>query len=111
MANDPFVIKQNDTREELVRTLKDSSGTVIDLTGATVKFTMRSKADGSLKIDEGAVTVTDATGGICKYTWQTGDTDTVGQYEGEFNVTLSGGGEITVPNDGYISITVVEELS
>jgi hypothetical protein len=50
MPADSFTIKQNDTKPDLQRTLKNADGTAIDLTGASVKFHMkRGETDGVVK--------------------------------------------------------------
>ena len=102
---DPFTITENDTREFLVRTLRNSDGAVIDLTGASVQFHMTRGS--TVKVNAAAV-ITNATGGIVEYRWAAGNTDTPGHYKGEFQVTLSDGTIISVPTGG-IPIHVVQE--
>jgi hypothetical protein len=104
-----FSIKQNDTSPSLQVTLKDSSLAVIDLTGATVRFHMKS-VDGTLKIDS-PMTVTNVSGGVCQYNWQAGDTDTVGTYYVEFEVTYADASVETFPNNGSKTVKVVRELN
>ncbi len=107
---DPFVAKRNDTRQYLIRTLKNADGTVIDLTGASVAFNMRKRGTGALKVDGGVTTINDEAGGVVQYEWAVDDLDTAGYYEGEFEVTLSDSTVITVPNEEHIPITVVEDI-
>lgn len=104
-----FNIKQNDTSPSLQATLKDASLTAINLTGASVQFHMKA-VDGTLKVDA-AMTVVDAEGGIVQYDWQSGDTDTVGAYYVEFEVTYSDNSVETFPNNGNKVISVVKELN
>jgi len=104
-----FTIKQNDTSPSLSAILKDSSLVAVDLTGATVKLHMKS-IDGILKINS-AMTITSAIGGTVQYDWQTGDTDTVGTYLVEFQVTYSDGAIETFPNSGNSIVSVVRELN
>lgn len=106
-----FVLKQNDTRPKLIATLAQSVlGSVqpIILTGSTVKFLMR-VGTGAPKVNR-AATITDAPNGIVTFTWQTGDTDAVGTFQGEFQITYSDGGIETVPNNGYLSIEVFDDI-
>lgn len=103
-------IKQNDTSPALVGQLFNPDGSNPDLTGATVKFIMRSSSGGAAKVDASATVVTASTGRV-KYTWSAGDTDTVGEYEGEFEVTFSGGAVQTYPNKGYLKIEVTDDLA
>jgi len=104
-----FSIKQNDTSPSLQATLKDASQTAVDITGATVMFHMKS-VDGTLKVSE-EMTITNASGGVVRYDWQSGDTDTVGTYYVEFQVTYSDLSVETFPNNGNEVITVVKELN
>ena len=104
-----FSIKQNDTSPSLQATLKDSNLTPINLNGATVEFHMKS-LDGVIKVDE-TMTIVDSPNGIVKYDWQTGDTDTVGTYNVEFQVTYSDASIETFPNNGNLVINVVRELN
>jgi len=104
-----FSIKQNDTSPSLQATLKDASLTPINLSGATVMFHMKS-VDGTVKIDE-TMTITDAENGVVQYDWQVGDTDTVGTYYVEFEVTYSDASVETFPNNGNKVVTVVRELN
>lgn len=112
-----FKIKQGDRRPylevQLVRL--DESGEVEgpqDLTGATdIVFTMRNKSTGITKIDRGTdVTTLDAVEGQVRYEWQDGDTDTIGNFLGEFEVSYSGEAE-TFPNGKLgFDIKVTEQL-
>jgi len=43
--------------------------------------------------------------------WQEGDTDTVGTYKCEFQVTFTDNTILTIPNDGYFLINIVRELA
>ena len=104
-----FNIKQNDTSPSLQATLKDSALAPIDLTGATVKLHMKS-VDGTIKVDT-SMTIVEELNGIIKYDWQTGDTDTVGTYNVEFQVTYSDASIETFPNNGNKVISVVRELN
>lgn len=104
-----FSIKQNDTSPSLQATLKDASQAPINLTGATVMFHMKS-LDGAIKIDT-EMTITDERNGVVKYDWQSGDTDTVGTYYVEFEVTYADASVETFPNNGNKVVSVVKELN
>lgn len=105
-----FYIKQNDTSPALQATLKDSNDTAIDLSSAAVQFHMRKIGSTSAKIDR-AATISDADSGIVYYQWQAGDTDTIGSFEAEFQVTFVGGEIETFPNNRYIQIEITNEIS
>lgn len=104
-----FSIKQNDTSPSLQATLKDSTQTPVDLTGATVMFHMKS-VDGTIKVDS-QMTITNEAGGVVQYDWQSGDTDTVGTYYVEFEVTYADSSVETFPNNGNRAVSVVRELN
>ena len=65
---------------------------------------------GTIKVNE-TMTIVDSPNGIVKYDWQTGDTDTVGTYNVEFQVTYSDTTIETFPNNGNLVINVVRELN
>jgi hypothetical protein len=104
-----FTIKQNDTSPSLQVILEDSASVAIPIVGASVKLHMKS-LDGVIKINE-AMTITDADNGVVQYDWQTGDTDTVGIYYVEFQVTYSDSSIETFPNSGNEVVSVVRQLN
>jgi hypothetical protein len=88
--------------------LNKRTGEPINLASAPFpRFLMRAK-DGTPAIISATVgaTVTNATQGALAYVWQSGNTATVGQFEGEFEVTFPGTTPQTVPGRGYIPITI-----
>jgi len=105
-----FKIKQNDTSPLLQTTLTDPSGNAIDLSGCTIRFHMKRYKASTAKID-GSVTVVDEEGGVVRYAWQSGDTDTMGSYLAEFEVTYNDGTIETFPNSGYIQVDVLGEIA
>lgn len=104
-----FNIKQNDTSPSLQATLKDAALDPINLTGASVRLHMKS-VDGTLKIDQ-PMTIVTPLQGIIQYDWQAGDTDTVGTYYVEFEVTYSDNSVETFPNNSSKVVSVVKELN
>lgn len=105
-----FFIKQNDTSPSLQATLKDGSGNAVDLTGATVRFHMRQIGATSAKVDADA-TVSDADNGIVYYQWNASDTDTIGSFEAEFEVTYSGGEFESFPNNRFIQVEITDDIA
>jgi hypothetical protein len=92
MPEDAFYIGQNDTASPITRDLKDAFGAPVNLTGASVKFSMRVKPAGTVKVDgEDAFFTAD-------------------EYEGEFECTFSDGTIQTFPNRGYIPIIVQDDI-
>ena len=105
-----FYIKQNDTSPALQATLKDGSGVVIDLSGTSVRFHMRKVGDNNVKVDDAAV-ISDADGGVVYYSWSSSDTDTIGSFEAEFEVTYSGGEIESFPNNQFINVEITDDIT
>lgn len=105
-----FNIKQNDTGPAMLATLQDASGAAVNLTGASVRFHMRSVSGGNPAVDAAATVVT-AASGIVRYNWAPEDTDSVGTYQAEFEVTYADGSIETFPNDGYIAVQIVDDIA
>lgn len=104
-----FTIKRGDNVPILEATLSDQDGP-INLTGATVKLIMKGKGTASGTTISGTCVIVSAAAGTVSYSWLTGNTDVVGSYDLEFQITYSGGGIETVPNDGYKSVEIVADL-
>lgn len=111
MATPTFYIKQNDTRPELDVFLRDDKDRTINVTGATVKFNMRNASDNTVKVNLGSVTTVSSTAGRVKYSFSSADTDTAGNFDGEFQVTFVGGQVETFPNDGYIKVIITDDVA
>lgn len=104
-----FYIKQNDTSPSILAELKDANNTPVNLTAATAKIFVKS-VDGTLKVDED-MQIINASLGVVRYDWQVGDTDTVGTYSVEFQVTYTDNAVETFPNTGSIALVVTKELN
>jgi len=76
-------------------TIETESGAV-DLTGATVRFKMRSTTSATLVVDQLAVIVS-AVNGTVRYDWQTADVATAGLFLAWFEVTLASGKKQDTP--------------
>ena len=111
MATPTFYIKQNDTRPELDVFLRDDKDRTINVTGATVKFNLRNASDNTIKINNGSVTTVSSTSGRVKYSFSASDTDTAGNFDGEFEVTFVGGQVETFPNDGFIKVIITDDVA
>jgi hypothetical protein len=111
MPEDPHFIKQNDTASAIKRVLTDAFGSPVNLTGATLTFSMRVKPAGTTKISTATATVSGAGLGEVQYSFTAANTDTADEFEGEFTATYAGGGIQTFPNDGYIPIIITDDVA
>ncbi len=115
VANTVFTIKRGDTRPPLEITGRDATGAVIDMTGGlSITFQMKLRqhlgnAAFPSKVDA-AGTFVDAVNGKIDYTFVAADTDEVGEYAGEFIYVASDGEPRTIPNPGFITVRVVQDI-
>ena len=103
-----FYIKRNDTSPAMRATLKDGDDAAVDLTGCSVRFHMRSVGGTTAKVDSAASIVT-AGSGIVQYAWSGGDTDTLGSFEAEFEVTFTGGEIESFPNNKFVQVEITDD--
>ena len=107
-----IVLRQNTTTPVLSQSITDANGNAVNLTGATVTFVMRALTSNTPVVSNSShVTITNAAAGQVTYNWQAADTGMPGIYQAEFQVTLSGGGTYAYPNDGYLEISIEQNLS
>lgn len=102
--------KRNDTYPDLTVTLKDSAGSAVDVSGATVKFIMRAVAESVPKVNAAMSFVTDGSNGQVKYEWLAADTDEAGMYWAEYQVTYAGGDIQTFPTVGWDRVLIYGDL-
>ena len=107
--SDPFRIKKGDLLPEITHQFTDADGAAVNLTGATIKFSMWLVDGGTAKINAAAAAIVTAATGQVKYTLAGTDTDTAGRYKGEFEATLTAK-KLTSPNNTYISIIIIDDL-
>lgn len=111
MVLESFSIIQGDMWPPIITPLLRGDDSAINLTDKTVKFNMRGRYDSTPTIDRASVVINNPTSNEVQYNWAAGNTDTAGEFYGQF-VVLDGSGNqyCTVPNDGYITITIIEKL-
>jgi len=105
-----FYVKQNDTSPAMLATLQDASLAAVDIRGASVRFHMRPIGSTQVTVDA-AATIVDALAGEVRYDWQAADTATVGAYQAEFEVTYAGDIIETFPNDAYIRVQIIDDIT
>lgn len=105
-----FNMKKGDRYPVARATLYNADGSLMNLTGATITFRMRSRSGGALKVNAAGTIVGDPTLGVVQYAWAVGDTDTVDNYDAEFAVSIGGLAQ-TVPASGYVLVVVEDVLS
>ena len=105
-----FSIKQNDTSPPIRAILKDGDGVAINLDGASVRFHMRVIGASTTTVDA-AATIISSAGGIVQYNWIAADTAAIGSYQAEFEVTYSDSTVETFPNNGYIRVEIIDDIT
>jgi len=110
--------KQYDTSPALeVKALANADGSYINMSGGSVKFMLRKTGQSTLSVSVTSTSTTLAlstgstsTGYNVTYSWSTGELATVGSYEWELECTLATGKVITVPNNKYYTLDVIDDL-
>lgn len=107
-----FTIKKGDTLPVINAALTTGpdagSQVAVNLTSAAVVLVMKPAAGGSAV--RHTASIVSAPAGTVKYDWVAGDTATAGTYNAEWEVTFSGGGIQTFPNEAYFQITIADDL-
>lgn len=107
-----FIIKKGDTLPVINATLTTGptagSQTPVNLTSASVVLVLKPTSGGAAS--RKTASIVSALNGTVKYDWVAGDTNTAGTYNAEWEVTFSGGGIQTFPNDAYFQITIGDDL-
>jgi hypothetical protein len=105
-----FNIKAHDRMPSIQATLT-VGGVPVDLTSATgVTFIMKANIGGAVKVNSAAVIVAPATSGIVRYDWGATDTDTIGDYTAEWQITWPGPKKQTAPTTTYHTVSVLADL-
>jgi hypothetical protein len=110
-----WFIKKGATDPPLyVQLVREDNNVPLNISGASVSFTMKRDGATNPVLDEVTATLTDAANGIIAYEWNSSPltgTEKAGKFKAEFTITLSNGKIIKQPQNGYIEIYVVEDLS
>jgi len=103
-----ITIKRGDTRNCIKAILKNASGDPVNLEGCSVKFHMAPLNRPA--VISRAAHIENAAAGEVWVVWVPGETDSTGIYRAEFEVVYQDGRRETFPNDGYISIQILNDL-
>lgn len=102
-----FIVKRKDNKTAMQCTLLNKYQDLLDLTGCTAKFVMRTRTD---KFVEKTCTLTDAKNGSLIVVFSESDLNEVGVHRAHIVVTFSDGRKETFPNDSYIDVKIFDDL-
>ena len=94
----------------MVAELKDGQNAAVDLTSSSVRFHMRQIGSAAIVVDKPAVIVNAAIG-LVRFDWAAADTDTIGSYQAEFEVTYDNSAVETFPNNSYIRVDILDDIT
>lgn len=97
-----FRMNTGDLQPVLQATLENPDGSAVDLTGASVVFTM--SQNGAVLFSNPAVIVSPASNGTVQYNWLPGNTNYYGSCIGVFTVTFPSGLTQTFPVESQLTI-------
>jgi hypothetical protein len=113
----PWKIKRGALSPPYRVILRQADKTPIDLSGCTAKFVMRLRGaddptvEAPMTILQTGDALTGINVGMAQYQWVLGDTDVSGIYDVEAEVVDPGGNPIRVPNDSYLELQILGNLS
>lgn len=117
MPEPDFFLRVGDTTSVIRTTLEDSAGAPVNIQNATVKFRVAPiNGSGTPVINTAASNDQNGTGvdgskGNVSFAWIAGTTNISGLYLADWQVTYSGGGIQSFPNDGYILVRISPEYA
>jgi hypothetical protein len=90
MILQPQIVGQGDFGYELPFTLEDGNGNAVNLTGASLEFTVQDSQDpDAAALFTGSMTIDSATAGTCHYTVASGNFPNPGTFLGQVTATWS----------------------
>ncbi len=101
-----MTIKQGDTFPYCTGTFTDAAGNPVDVTSATVTFSMTSLS-GVPMVVSGPVTKVTPASGIVEYHWQAADVVAPGSFAAQFKAVFPDMTISTFPNMGYFYVTIL----
>src|ERR1700733_2872580 len=106
-----FVVNQGDTEPVFAQQILDSTGSPVNLTGATVQLILRSLTQSAPLTLTGTVSSPTPTAGIVQWEPSTADTAIPGDYQGKWQITYADGAVQSYPTDGYIWVRIEPNVS
>lgn len=113
----PWKIKRGALSPPYRIVLRQANKQPIDLSGCTATFLMRLRGaddptvEAPMTILQEGDALTGINVGMAQYQWVTGDTDVSGIYDVEAEVIDPGGNPLRVPNDSYLELQILGNLS
>jgi hypothetical protein len=107
------ILTRHDTRVVPRAQLYNEHGVALVLTGFTVRYTLKDRASGTVKVNRATVTLEDQTlyPGMCYYQVVAADMDTAGTYSEEWEVDYGSGSKETFPASATPqTVTVLGDL-
>ena len=103
-----FELKKSNTSPDIKFRLEDGNGNPVPLpSGTQVQFRMDQRGQ---SVIDAQGEVLDGSDGIVKYEWQ--DTSTLnGTFNAEWEITFPDGETETFPNDDFIRVLVIDDLT
>jgi hypothetical protein len=101
-------LKRNDIKDTISYSLTYLDGSIVNLTGASVRFVMGNK---KTLITDAPATIKNATTGAVEYTLTENDTLVAGAFHAEFEVTFADEKVKTFPNNGYILVNIQSNIN
>lgn len=110
LSADTIYIKRGDTALKFTDTIKDRNGSAIDLTGCTVTILFKNLLTDT--VEEAAATITDEDAGEVEYeiSAEGTETDDVGEFLVEWEVTTADSKKFTYPRRGYYLLNILNDL-
>lgn len=100
-----YYIKTGDEEPSFDAFLTYADGTAIDVTGLTVTF--KYLLQGSTAAPTSKVAqIIDGAAGHVRHVWDAGETDVPGKYYAQWEIEVSPGRILTVPNRGFIEFLI-----
>lgn len=110
LSADTIFIKRGDTALRLTDTIKDRDGNAVDLTGCTVTIIFKNLLTDTA--EEASATITAEDDGEVEYevSAEGTETDDVGEFLVEWEVTTADSKKFTYPRRGYYLLNILNDL-